>query len=428
MISNLRHFTILFMRAIGRRMLKFNYSSASTVSYVPRRYLDQHGTSEFVLYGEMEKASLVQVRGIGLMTGCEITTLDASSSTNSNRVVIKIVGPIMGISKCKFLLVARAMIKCHNINENLMGMLSVLYGDNVIHNQAQPPNPDGPKEVSKQVVQPNPLDPRLKLKPHQNLLISHADEDIDDYDFSQSEQLTVIFLGTEELEYNLPSVVSYPDALLEPVNSSFGAVKEIRLRNDANPRFATISFRYNKSVIDCVTSPQPFVFKIRTAPGSNHKESVQLQAIRYRPGDDECTRDERALFIESLSDEIKTEHLKSAFEKFGSIVMIRIYPDNLNHTTPVDNLRKRCAFVVFNKRGPVVACLQVKWHNILVNGKKVQVYVDYYTHAKSAVKQILNPLMQLFSNNFTPITRTETKFVNHMKAPPKRTDEKDLIK
>ena len=96
------------------------------------------------------------------------------------------------------------------------------------------------------------------------------------------------------------------------------------------------------------------------------------------------------------------------FGKFGTITMIRIFPDDcqglsdiLTEFTRSEKLNNsRFAYITFARRGPVVSQVRIKSHTVPVRNKDVKeckVNVEYYVYAHPDFKRVMNPVLQLFS-------------------------------
>ena len=251
----------------------------------------------------------------------------------------------------------------------------------------------------------------------------NGDQDIDEeFDWQSNDKRTIIFLGTEVNDYNLPSIIESSDRLKTPISTAFGPIKEIRLFTDTSPKFATVTFQYNRSIQQCVVSNQPMKIKIEVKSDDenlrNEKsesqsekkifETCDLHCFRYRLGDDESTRENRTIFIEKLNKSVSKKDLSNFFGKFGTITMVRIFPDDcqglsdiLTEFTRSEKLKNsRFAYITFARRGPVVSQVRIKSHTVPVRNKDVKeckVNVEYYVYAHSDFKRVMNPVLQLFS-------------------------------
>ena len=129
----------------------------------------------------------------------------------------------------------------------------------------------------------------------------NGDQDIDEeFDWQSNDKRTIIFLGTEVNDYNLPSIIESSDRLKTPISTAFGPIKEIRLFTDTSPKFATVTFQYNRSIQQCVVSNQPMKIKIEVK------------------SDDENLRNE------------KSEHFSTQYEKqrFSVVSFFRVFENN----------------------------------------------------------------------------------------------------
>ena len=486
------------IKFIGKNVIKAQLQNTQVqskiVPYWPRRYIDHAGNVECILYGRMDCDRLIQVRGITLITGCDITTLDVGNETDlddpdqylGNLVVFRIVGIPEYVSKAKLMLSTKVMNKCFNVDQDLIDYLTTYHGDtiqqpqgvnidtinanstqnfnqvqivtdsNFSSNQVQqslpqqhssrdprltqntanfssdnanpqnqmvssdysskleiiknnkntssipPPPPPEPQIVSPSLQQISPSSSSSKFIP----IILNSDHDIENYDWQSNDKRTIIFVGTKSSDYNLPSIIKTSDHLKTPISNAFGPIKEIRIFADSSPKFATVTFQYNRSVQQCINSNQPITFKIENPDGLDCSDaSCELQCFRYRIGDDESTREPRTIFIEKLDKSISKQQLTDYFGKFGSITMVRIFPDDCQGISEImleinrsDKLRSsRFAYITYARRGSVVGQVKIKSHYVKTENSKTKVNVEYYVYADSEFKTVMNPVLQFFS-------------------------------
>lgn len=410
------HSLHLCIKAIGRRIIAAipSLPHVTEIPYVPRRFIDHKGNQEFILYGRMEYTGMLSLRWIQqIIPDCLIKTIDASSVAESDRVVIKILGNEINVSKAKYLIVTRVMLTCDNVCQNLIQNLGAIFGEfngqslqQAFQNQNQPldgpsnlaaggatgptglagnPNnsainalmsnvnvqntnqmpainsqnsvPNNSRVINRMILpgetHPTPITQKLAMEDHKNstskkssknhtpqmspestfagpneasnhsiisqgtagsahtthshsishrstpisnlgTIINLLNEDIDtEYDWSASDHNQVVIVGTTETNLNLPSCFEHSKDLERPIRNNFGPIKKINIKKDAHLRYATLTFKFNKSVSDIITKPQPYALKLE----KDGNEYVEIQAFRSRPGDEEQMRDERTLVI-----------------------------------------------------------------------------------------------------------------------------------